>query len=143
MEKMKIYIGSDHAGYKLKKKIIEKFSEEVDFEDVGTYSEESCDYPDFGKKVGEAVANNQRSRGIVICGTGIGISIAANKVQGIRAALCYNQLAAELSRRHNDANVLGLGARLLGEELAYAIVNTWLKTPFEGGRHQRRVNKLG
>jgi ribose 5-phosphate isomerase B len=142
MEKMKIYIGSDHAGYRLKKKIIEKFSEEIDFEDVGTYSEESCDYPDFGKKVGEAVANNQGSRGIVICGTGIGISIAANKVQGIRAALCYNQLAAELSRRHNDANVLGLGARLLGEELAYAIVSTWLKTPFEGGRHQRRVNKI-
>lgn len=139
---MKIAIGSDHAGIKLKE-LIKKSFEEFDFIDVGTHSEESCDYPDYAEATGKKVIEGEAEKGIVICGTGIGISIAANKVKGIRAALCFNEFMAEMSRKHNDANVLALGARVIGEDLAIRIVESWFKTEFEGGRHQRRVDKIG
>ena len=138
---MKISIGSDHAGVRLKGIIINHFSE-IDFSDEGTYSEESCDYPDIVSKVGYKVINGQTEKGIVICGTGIGASIAVNKIRGIRAALCFNEFMAEMSRRHNNANVLALGARVIGEDLAVAIVEKWLKSEFEGGRHERRIGKI-
>jgi ribose 5-phosphate isomerase B len=138
---MKIAIGCDHAALSLKDTIKKKFDTH-DFIDCGTNSTESCDYPDFGKAVGECVASKKADFGIVICGTGIGISIAANKVKGVRAALCLNEFMAEMSRRHNNANVLALGARVIGEELAMAIVKRWLESPFEAGRHELRVNKI-
>jgi ribose 5-phosphate isomerase B len=138
---MKIAIGCDHAGLTLKNIVKNKFDVH-DFLDCGTNSTESCDYPDFGKAVGECVALKKTDLGIVICGTGIGISIAANKVKGVRAALCLNEFMAEMSRRHNNANVLALGARVIGEELAIAIVKRWLDSPFEAGRHELRVNKI-
>lgn len=140
---MKIALACDHGGYKLKE-CIKSYLQElgVEYIDFGTYSEESVDYPDFAYKAAKAIVNGEADRGIFICGTGIGISMAANKVRGIRAALCYNIFAAEMSRRHNNANVLCLGGRVLGEELAKAIVKVWLETPFEGGRHERRINKI-
>ena len=138
---MKIIIGSDHAGLRLKE-IFKKNIEGIEFTDVGTFSGDSCDYPDFALKVGEGVADGGFPLGIVICGSGIGVSIAANKVRGVRAALCCNEYMAEMSRRHNDANVLALGARIIGEDLALAIVRRWLDTPFEGGRHSRRIGKI-
>lgn len=139
-----IAIGSDHGGYALKK-AIEKHLEErgLEYKDLGCHSEESCDYPEFGRAVGQAVAAGEFERGIVICGTGIGISIAANKVPGIRAALCGDCFSAEATRQHNDANVLALGARVLGEGLALKIVDTFLDTPFsEDPRHVRRISKI-
>ncbi len=140
---MKIGIGSDHGGFDLKETIIEFLKEqEIDFVDYGTYSKDSVDYPDFGEKVGRAVVSGEVDRGIVICGTGIGISIAANKVQGVRCALCSDCFSARMSREHNDANVLALGARVLGVELALEIVRTYLSNDFEGGRHALRVKKL-
>ena len=140
---MKIALACDHGGYRLKE-VIKSYLEElgIEYVDYGTYSEESVDYPDFAFKAAKGIVNGEADRGIFICGTGIGISIAANKVRGIRAALCYNVYAAEMSRRHNDANVLCLGGRVLGEELAKRIVKAWLETPFEGGRHERRINKI-
>lgn len=140
---MKIGIGSDHGGYELKK-IIKEYLDEKDIEviDYGTDSSESVDYPDFGKLVAQGVVSKEVDRGIVICGTGIGISIAANKVKGIRAALCNDSYSARMSMEHNNANVLALGARVLGEGLALDIVATWINSQFEGGRHQRRVNKI-
>ncbi len=138
---MKLSIGSDHAGIRLKKIIIEHFTD-IEFQDEGAYSEESTDYPDWISKVGYSVRNGDVERGIVICGTGIGASIVANKIRGVRAALCSNSLMAEMSRRHNNANILALGARILGDDLAINIVKTWLHTPFEGGRHQRRIDKI-
>ena len=140
---MKIALACDHGGYRLKE-VIKSYLEElgIEYVDYGTYSEESVDYPDFAYKAAKGIVNGEVDRGIFICGTGIGISIAANKVRGIRAALCYNVYAAEMSRRHNDANVLCLGGRVLGEELAKRIVKAWLETPFEGGRHERRINKI-
>ena len=138
---MKIAIGSDHGGYKLKKQIIEKF-DEMEFLDKGTFSEDSCDYPDFAEAVCKSIQNNEVEFGIVICGTGIGISIAANKMKGIRAALCHNSFTAEMSRLHNNSNVLALGARVTGDELAFYIIKTWLNTSFEGGRHGKRVDKI-
>jgi ribose 5-phosphate isomerase B len=138
---MKIAIGCDHAGLVFKNVIKEKFNM-YDFIDCGTDSTESCDYPDFGEAVGKYVVSKEAEFGIVICGTGIGISIAANKVKGVRAALCFNQFMAEMSRRHNNANVLALGARVIDEELALAIVKRWLESPFEAGRHELRVNKI-
>jgi ribose 5-phosphate isomerase B len=138
---MKIAIGCDHAAIILKNIIKEKFNT-YDFIDYGTNSTDSCDYPDFGKAVGESVASKEADLGIVICGSGIGISIAANKVKGVRCALCLNEFMAEMSRRHNNANVLALGARVIGEELAIAIVKRWLESPFEAGRHELRVNKI-
>ncbi|MCL1864995.1 MAG: ribose 5-phosphate isomerase B [Spirochaetes bacterium] len=138
---MKIVIASDHAGFRLKKILKEHFSEH-EFIDVGTYSEESCDYPDYAILAGEKVVSGEAELGIVICGTGIGISIAANKIKGIRAALCFNEYMADMSRRHNNANVLALGAKVIDEDLAIRITDTWLKSKFEEGRHERRIQKI-
>ncbi|MBU4440062.1 MAG: ribose 5-phosphate isomerase B [Acetobacterium sp.] len=141
--KMKIAIGSDHGGLDLKESIkpflIEQGHEVVDF---GTGTHDSCDYPVYGQRVGEAVSFGDCDRGIAICGTGLGISMAVNKVPGIRGALCTNEFMAEMSREHNDANVLVLGARVLGEGLAMRIVKVWLETEFAGGRHQRRIDQI-
>ena len=114
----------------------------IAYRDYGTYSDESCDYPDYGEAVGRAVASGECERGIVVCGTGIGISIAANKVRGVRCALCGDCFSAQMAREHNDANVLALGARVLGAGLALKIVDTFLDSAFAGGRHERRVAKL-
>ena len=136
-------IGSDHGGYALKQEIMKHLSERgIAYRDYGTYSEESCDYPDYGEAVGRAVASGECERGIVVCGTGIGISIAANKVRGVRCALCGDCFSAQMAREHNDANVLALGARVLGPGLALKIVDTFLDSAFTGGRHERRVAKL-
>ena len=140
---MKIAIGCDHGGYLLKQDILIWLEEHnIDFEDVGCYSTESVDYPMYGEKVGRMVASGQCDKGIVICTTGIGISIAANKVKGIRCALCSEPLSAEMTRRHNDANMLAMGGGLIGNNMADRIVDAFLNTPFEGGRHERRVNLL-
>ncbi len=139
---MKVAIGCDHAGYDLKEKIIKKYNN-FEFIDCGAFSLESVDYPSFGHKVGSTVINsNDCSSGIVICGSGIGISIAVNKIKNIRAALCTTVEHARLSRLHNDANVLALGARLTDEKLIYKIIDSFFNTKFEGGRHQDRINKI-
>lgn len=140
---MKIAVASDHGGYRLKeylKNYLKEAGEEVI--DLGTDSEESVDYPVYGKACAQAVVSGKADRGIVCCGTGIGISIAANKVKGARCALCTDSHMAEMSRKHNDANMLALGGRTTSEEKAREITKVWLKTDFEGGRHQRRVNML-
>ncbi len=135
-----IALGSDHGGYALKQEIMKHLDEKgLEYKDYGTYSEESCDYPVYGAAVGRAVAAGECDRGILICGTGIGISIAANKIEGVRAANCTDCYMAEMTRRHNDANILALGARVLGSGLALKIVDTFLETGFEGGRHAKRV----
>ncbi|HNX23260.1 MAG TPA: ribose 5-phosphate isomerase B [Spirochaetota bacterium] len=139
---MKIAIASDHAGFRLKN-ILKKHFVEYEFIDVGTHTEESCDYPDYAVLAAEKVVSGEAEAGIVICGTGIGISIAANKVKGARAALCCNEFMAEMSRRHNDANILALGARVIGDDLAIRIADVWIKASFEGGRHEKRVLKIG
>ncbi|MGI6732516.1 MAG: ribose 5-phosphate isomerase B [Anaerovoracaceae bacterium] len=143
---MKIALASDHGGYALKERVkkylIEKGFQSSDLVDLGCHSEESVDYPIYGKACGEAVVSGQADKGIVICGTGIGISIAANKVKGVRCSLCTSVFMAEMTRKHNDSNILALGGRILDEETALAIVDTWLNTEFEGGRHQRRVDLL-
>jgi ribose 5-phosphate isomerase B len=138
---MKIVIASDHAGFRLKNILKEHFSEH-EFIDVGTDSEDSCDYPDYALAAGENIISGEAELGIVICGTGIGVSIAANKVKGIRAALCLNEFMADMSRRHNNANVLALGARVISGDLAISITDTWLNSKFEGGRHEDRVQKI-
>ena len=140
---MKVAIGSDHAGFDYKE-IVKKHLEEKGFQviDKGTYSKESVDYPIFGEAVAQAVASGEADRGIVICGTGIGISISANKVKGIRAALCTNEYMARMARKHNDANILAFGARVLGIDVALGIVDVFFETEFEGGRHERRVNEI-
>lgn len=136
-------IGSDHGGYELKQVVMAHLKERgVEFRDYGTFSTDSCDYPDYGEAVARAVASGECERGIVVCGTGIGISIAANKVHGIRCALCGDCYSAEKSREHNDANMLALGGRVLGEGLALKIVDTFLDTEFAGGRHARRLAKI-
>jgi len=140
---MKISLGCDHGGYQLKEAIkthLEKKGHEI--LDFGCYSTESVNYPEFGKKAASAVVKKEADRGIVICGTGIGISIAANKVKGVRAALCTNTTMARLTREHNDANVLALGARMIGDVLALEMVDVFLETQFEGGRHQDRIDLL-
>ena len=138
-----IAIGSDHGGFELKQKVIAHLKEQgKEVKDFGTYSLDSCDYPDYGRAVGEAVASGQCEKGIVICTTGIGISITANKVPGIRAALCGDCFSAEATRLHNDANILALGARVVGPGLALKIVDTFLDTPFSNDeRHKRRIAK--
>lgn len=136
-----IGIASDHGGFALKQFLIRHFSS-VNFVDVGTHSEESCDYPDYALLLCEKIRSGELERGIVICGTGIGVSITANKIKGIRAALCLNEYMAEMARRHNNANVLALGARVLGDELAARITEVWLNAPFDSGRHQRRIDKI-
>lgn len=140
---MKIGIASDHGGFGLKEEIKKYFDEKkIVYIDYGTDSTDSVDYPDYGKKAAEAVIRGEVEKAIVICGTGIGISISANKVDGIRCALCSETYSARMSREHNDANVLALGARVLGVDLALEIVETWLEGKFQGGRHQRRVEKM-
>ncbi len=138
---MRVIIGSDHGGYDAKQIVIEYLTEnQIDFIDVGCYSKDSCDYPEFGIKVGEIVKEKEGDFGIVICTTGIGISIAANKVKGIRAALCFNEKVAMMTRLHNDANVLALPGAYLNKEEIISIVKNFLETKFEGGRHLRRVD---
>ena len=140
---MKIAIGCDHAGYPLKAVVMEKLEKEgYEVVNVGTNSTDPVDYPIYGKAVGEAVTSGKAERGIVICGSGIGISIAANKVHGVRCALCTSVEMAEMSRRHNNSNVLAMGARMIEVETACAIVDKWLSTDFEGGRHQRRIDLI-
>ncbi len=140
---MKIIIGSDHAGYDLKMQMIEHFKESgIDFEDVGTYSLDSVDYPNYGRAVAEKTVAGEGDYGVVICGSGIGISIAANKVKGARCALCSEPYSAELTRRHNNANILSMGGRMIGIEMAKKIFDTFISTDFEGGRHERRVDLL-
>ncbi len=138
-----IAIACDHTALEMKK-VIEDLLKEMglDYKDFGTYSGESCDYPVFGARAAKAVASGECERGIVICGTGIGISLAANKIKGIRCALCSEPYSAELTRRHNNANMLAMGARVIGPELAKSIARTFLTTEFEGGRHQRRVDMI-
>ena len=136
-------IGSDHGGYALKQEIMKHLTERgIEYRDYGTFSTDSCDYPDYGEAVGRAVASGECERGIVVCGTGIGISITANKVHGVRCALCGDCFSAQMAREHNDANVLALGARVLGPGLALKIVDTFLDAEFQGGRHARRVAKI-
>ena len=138
-----IALGSDHGGLALKRHVMEYLDARgLEYQDFGCYTAESCDYPDFGRAAAEAVASGACDRGIVICTTGIGISIAANKVQGIRCAHCADSLEAEMTRRHNDANMLAIGAGFTGKNLAERMVEVFLSTDFEGGRHERRVNKL-
>lgn len=133
----------DHGGLRLKKVIIEYLKENgYEIEDFGTDTEESCDYPDFAGKAAKAVANKQCDKGIVVCGTGIGVSITANKVKGIRCALVHDVFSAKATRQHNDTNMLAMGQRVIGEGLALEIVKTWLTTDYEGGRHQQRIEKM-
>ena len=140
----KIVIGSDHAGYDLKLKVIEKLENKgIMVKDVGTYSTDSCDYPTYADAVCKAIQLGECDKGILICGTGIGMSMAANKHAGIRAACCSDIYSAKLTRQHNNANVLCFGARVIGEEIAYELVDTFLNTEFLGGeRHERRVKML-
>jgi ribose 5-phosphate isomerase B len=138
-----IALGCDHAGVQLKGAIAEFLaSRGVEAKDFGTFDEASCDYPDYAQKVGEAVVHGEAERGILVCGTGVGISIAANKIEGVRAALCSDTFTARMSREHNDSNVLCLGARVVGTGLALDVVAAWLDTAFEGGRHERRIDKI-
>lgn len=140
---MKLCIGSDHAGFVLKTELIVQLKEAgYVVEDLGTDSEASCDYPDIAQDVGRAVAAGRFPLGILICGTGVGMSMAANKIEGVRAALCSETFSARMARRHNDANVLCLGARVTGDGLASSVVEAFLDDEFEGGRHARRVDKL-
>ncbi len=140
---MKIAIGSDHGGFILKNEIIKLLKQRgYEFRDFGCFTTEAVDYPDIGQAVGEAVVSGEYDRGIICCGTGIGISISANKVPGVRAALCGDCFSAKASREHNDANVLSLGERVTGVELAKMIVDIWLTTEFSGGRHGSRIEKI-
>ncbi len=138
-----IAIGSDHGGYLLKEEIKGWFDKNnYSYKDFGTYSGESCDYPDIAKAVADSVVSGECERGILVCGTGIGISIAANKIDGVRAAVCSDYFSAKYTRLHNDANILCLGGRVVGAGLACELVNIFLGTEFEGGRHQRRIDKI-
>ena len=140
---MKIAIGNDHSAVELKNIIAEHLKEKgYEVLNLGTDSTESCDYPVYGEKVGRAVASGEADLGIAICGTGVGISLAANKVKGIRACVCSEPYTAKLSRMHNNSNVLAFGARVVGDEMAKMIVKEWLDAKYEGGRHQRRVDML-
>jgi len=140
---MKIAIASDHRGYTAKEHLKKWLAEKThEVEDFGTDSPASCDYPDISYRASKSVQSGRNECGILICGTGIGTSIAANKVLGIRGALCHDELTAELARRHNDGNVLCLAADLTGEQLIHRIVEVWLNTPFDGGRHDRRLKML-
>ena len=142
MTKKVIAIGNDHAGTDLKQKIIEKFSDDIEFINCGTDKTDSVDYPDFAKNVCGLILQKKADLGILICGTGIGMSISANRNKGIRAGLCFNSLMAKLTRQHNNANILCLGARIIGTDVAIDCVKTFLETEFEGGRHLRRIEKL-
>lgn len=140
---MKIMIGADHAGYELKVKVAEHLRRaDHEVQDIGTHSLDSVDYPDYAFRVARAVAQGTVDRGILVCGSGIGMSMAANRIPGVRAVLASEPYAAKMSRRHNDSNVLCLGGRFIGLDLALEIVSVWLAEPFEGGRHSRRVDLL-
>ncbi|MDT8903739.1 ribose 5-phosphate isomerase B [Anaeroselena agilis] len=140
---MLVAIGSDHGGFRLKEDIKQYLTEKgIEFQDFGTHSTVSVDYPDISRSVAEAVAGAKCDRGIIICGTGIGVCIAANKVKGIRAALCHDTYSAQMSREHNNANILTMGERVIGFGLARAIVDKWLAAEFAGGRHEKRVCKI-
>lgn len=138
---MKIAIAADHGGYALKESLKRHFAA-LQMVDLGTHSNESVDYPDYGAALARRVAQGEFDRGILICGSGIGISIAANKIKGIRAALCHNAYTAEMARRHNDANIIAMGGRVVDAKTAAEMVDIFLKTEFEGGRHARRVEKI-
>lgn len=140
---MTIAIGCDHAGIELKEEIVSLLKDlRIEYVDYGTNGPQSVDYPDFGEKVSEDVSKKKIERGILICGTGIGMSIVANKFPGVRASLCNELFTAKMSRLHNDANILVLGGRIVGKDLAKEIVKTWISTPFEGERHSARLNKI-
>jgi len=140
---MKIAVACDHGGYRLKnvlmKELVKQGYEVIDY---GTYSEESCDYPDFASKAAKAVANGECEKGVVVCGTGIGVSMTCNKVKGIRCALVHDVFSAKATRAHNDANMLAMGQRVIGEGLALEILKAWLHTDYEGGRHDARIKKM-
>lgn len=140
---MRIALGADHGGYVLKEEIKKWLAAQgYEYQDYGTHSADSCDYPDIAAAVAGSVASGQCEKGIIVCGTGIGVSIAANKVKGIRAALCHDTFSARASREHNDANILTLGERVIGRGLALDIVDVWLCSEFAGGRHKARVDKI-
>lgn len=140
---MKVTIGSDHGGYNLKEEIKSLLQEmQIEFNDVGTYQAEAIDYPEVSSKVAKSVLQGEADKGIIVCGTGIGVSIAANKFKGIRAALCNDVFSAQMAAEHNNANIITLGERVVGAGLAKMIVKTWLTTEFAGGRHERRVNQI-
>ena len=137
----KIIIGCDHAAYELKDKIVALLKEQgLEVNDIGAHTKDSVNYPDYAKEVSNAVVSGEADKGILLCGTGLGMSMAANRHEGIRAALCNDVFSAKLSRQHNDSNVLVMGARVIGDILANEIVKTWLETEFEGGRHQTRLD---
>lgn len=143
MNRVTIAIGSDHGGYRLKEEIKKVLDNKgIPYQDFGTHATDSVDYPDIAESVGQAVVTGTCDKGILICGTGIGISIAANKIKGIRAALCHDVYSAQMAREHNDANILALGERVVGVGLALAIVDKWLEADFAGGRHAERVKKI-
>lgn len=138
-----IAIACDHAALELKAELIRILEERgLDYKDFGTYTADSCHYPIFGARAAHAVASGECDRGILICGTGIGMSLVANKIKGIRCALCSDSYSAKMTRAHNDSNMLAMGARVIGVEVAKEIVAAWLDTPFEGGRHQTRVDMI-
>jgi len=140
---MKIALGSDHAGFELKEDLRAFLAErQVEVLDLGAFSEASVDYPDVAVKVAETVSRGEAERGVLICGTGIGMSIVANRFAGVRAALCHDVYTARMSREHNNANVLALGGRLIGKGLAREILKVWLESEFQGGRHERRISKI-
>ncbi len=140
---MTVAIGSDHGGYEVKEEIKELLDDKgVEYTDFGTDSGESVDYPEFARPVAEAVAEGEYDKGILICGTGIGMSIAANKIKGVRAALCHDIYSARMTRKHNNSNVLTMGGRVIGSDLAREIAKVWVEEEFDGGRHQRRIDKI-
>lgn len=140
---MKVAVGCDHGGFHLKQTVLDTLRDMgVEFDDLGTYSDSSVDYPEFGKKVATGVAEGKYDRGILICGTGLGMCITANKVPGVRAVTAHDVFSAEMSRRHNNANVLTMGERVVGPGVARQVVEAWIKTDFEGGRHARRVDQM-
>lgn len=140
---MKVIIGSDHGGFHLKESVIKHLQDKgIEVKDVGPFDTQSVDYPDYAKLVAEAVQKDEYEKGILICGTGIGMNIAANKYKGIRAALVHDTFSAHATREHNDSNVLNMGERVIGTGLALDIVDIWLETAFEGGRHERRIEKI-
>lgn len=141
---MRLAIGCDHGGFELKEEVLKfiKTVANIEVSDLGPAGRESVDYPDYGAKVAEAVSRGAVDRGILICGTGIGMSMVANRYPNVRAALCHDHFTAQMSREHNDANVLVMGERVLGKGVALEIVRTWLDTPFAGGRHQKRLDKI-
>ncbi len=143
MKNIKVVIGSDHGGFEYKKAVIEYLkNHKIDYIDVGTYSYDSCDYPPIAQKAAKKIISEEADKGILICGTGIGMSIAANKVKGIRAAHCTDTFSAKASRAHNNANILCLGERITGKSIALEIVEVWLNSEFEKGRHEKRVDMI-